>query len=120
MQVLLLYSSKMLYMFQTGFLSVIRSSKLHIQRQSFVRRSTALGQQQVAVERLTGLNKLTKVASCWLYSENSVTVRNVVCKYKNLSFWFNDWSLIGNLAHDFDAPSRQYTVVTRTLCYRIS
>ena len=32
-----IYFCKMLYMFQTGFPSIIRSTKLHIQRQAFVR-----------------------------------------------------------------------------------
>ena len=32
-----IYFCKTLYMFQTVFLSIIRSSKLHIQRQAFVR-----------------------------------------------------------------------------------
>jgi len=32
-----IYFCKMLYMFQTAFLSIIRISKLHIQRQAFVR-----------------------------------------------------------------------------------
>ena len=34
------YSYKTLYMFQTGFPSIIGSSKLHIQRQAFVRPAT--------------------------------------------------------------------------------
>ena len=34
---LFIYSCKTLYMFQTGFPSIVRSSKLHIQRQAFVR-----------------------------------------------------------------------------------
>ena len=32
-----IYFCKMLYMFQKGFPSIIRTSKLHIQRQVFVR-----------------------------------------------------------------------------------
>ena len=32
-----IYFCKTLYMFQTGFPSIIRSSKLHIRRQAFVR-----------------------------------------------------------------------------------
>ena len=32
-----IYFCKMLYMFQTGFPSIIRNPKLHIQRQVFVR-----------------------------------------------------------------------------------
>jgi hypothetical protein len=36
MQLFLIYFYKTLYMFQTGFPSIIRSSKLHIQRQAFV------------------------------------------------------------------------------------
>ena len=48
------YSCKTLYMFQTGFPSIIRSTKLHIQRQVFVRpillpAGSRPGQQQVAV-----------------------------------------------------------------------
>ena len=37
MQLFTNYFCKTLYMFQTGFPSIIRSSKLHIQRQVFVR-----------------------------------------------------------------------------------
>ena len=49
-----IYFCKTLYMFQTVFPSIIRSSKLHIQRQVFVRplllpAASLEGQQQVAV-----------------------------------------------------------------------
>jgi len=49
-----IYFCKTLYMFQTGFLTIIRSSKLHIQRQVFVRplllpAASLARQQQVAV-----------------------------------------------------------------------
>jgi len=33
----IIYSCKTLYMFQTVFLSIIRSSKLHIQQQAYVK-----------------------------------------------------------------------------------
>ena len=87
-------------MFQTVFPSITRSSKLHIQRQVFIRpillpaASQASGRQQYwsdkyvtlyvqfcapgngrkdrlkRVECLTEINKLRNVASCWLYSAN--------------------------------------------------
>ena len=37
-----IYFCKTLYMIQTGFPSIIRSSKLHIQRQVFVRPAASL------------------------------------------------------------------------------
>ena len=60
-------------MFQTVFPSIIRSSKLHIQRQVFVRPKLlpAAGLAGMEhVERLTEINKLRNVASCWFYSAN--------------------------------------------------
>jgi len=68
---------KTFYMFQTVFPSIIRSSKLHIQRQVFVRPAASReapddGRKNRLkhVERLTEINKLWNVASCWLYSAN--------------------------------------------------
>ena len=76
-------------MFQMIFPSIVKYSKLHIQRQAFVRpilqqwsgKCLTLYVQFSApdngwktrlkhVERLTETNKLRKVASFWLYSEN--------------------------------------------------
>jgi len=58
-----IYFCKTLYMFQTVFSSIIRSSKLHIQRQVFVRpqfRAPDDGRKNRLkhVERLTEINKL--------------------------------------------------------------
>ena len=93
-----IYFCKTLYMFQTCFPSIIRSSKLHIQRQVAVRpiplpagspvrlaagstigltlymqfwatddgRKTRLKH----VQRVTEINNLWDVASCWLHSAN--------------------------------------------------
>ena len=52
-----LYFCKTLYMFQTVFPSIVRSSKLHIQHQVFA-------------EHLTEINKLRNAAFCWFYSAN--------------------------------------------------
>ena len=88
-----IYFCKTLYMFQTGFPSIIRSSKLYIQRQVFVRplllpaasparlaagNSNGLtlyvqfwapddgGKNRLKhVQRLTEINKLWNAASCW-------------------------------------------------------
>jgi len=85
-------------MFQTGFPPIIRSSKLHIQRQAFVRplllpaaslarlaAGSSIGVTLYVqfwapddgrknflkhVQRLTEINKLWNIASCWLYSAN--------------------------------------------------
>ena len=82
-----IYFCKTLYMFQTGFLSIIKSSKLHIQRQV-----PYLSDQYLAlyvqfwapddgrktrlkhVERLTEINKLWNFATCWLYSANILAI----------------------------------------------
>ena len=68
-----IYFCKTLYVFRTGFTSIIRSSKLHIQRQVLVW-PLLLPAASLArlkhVERLTEINKLWNVASCWLYSAN--------------------------------------------------
>jgi len=91
-----IYFCKTLYMFQTVFPSIIRSSKLHIQRQAFVRllllpaaslASLATGSSNSLyvqfwapddgrktrlkhVERLTEKNKLKNISSSSLYSAN--------------------------------------------------
>jgi len=96
-----IYFCKTLYMFQRGFPSIIGSSKLHIQRQVFVRllllpaaslarlaagSSNGLYVQFCApddgrknrlkhVERLTEINKLWSIDSCWLYFENILAMR---------------------------------------------
>jgi len=72
-----LFISKMLYVFQTVFLSIIRSSKLHIQHQVLVR---PLYEQFWAPDdgrknRLKHaehpeINKLWNITTCWLYSAN--------------------------------------------------
>ena len=90
----------MLYMFQTVFVSIIRSSKLHIQRPVFVRplllpaailfrlvAGSSIGltlyvqfwapddwrkNRLKHVEQLTEINKLWNVSSCWLYSVNII------------------------------------------------
>jgi hypothetical protein len=82
-------------MFQTVFPSIIRSSKLHIQRQAFVRPILPPAQQYRSdkcltlyvqfwapddgrknrlkhVERCTEINRLWNVASCWLHSANLI------------------------------------------------
>jgi len=56
-------------MFQTVLPSIIRSSKLHIQRQVFVR-PILLPAASLAVEFLTEINELRNVTSCWLCSVN--------------------------------------------------
>ena len=97
MQRFTVYFSKTLYMFQTVFPSIIRSSKLHIQRQVFVRpilhywsdKYLTLYVQFWApdggrknrlkhVERLTEINKLWNVASCWLYSANILAMHGTM------------------------------------------
>jgi len=69
-----LYST--LYMFQTVFLSITRSSKLHIQPQVFVRQillPAARRKNRIKhAQFLTEINKLWNVASYWLYSENTM------------------------------------------------
>ena len=91
-----IYFCKTLYMFQTGFPSIISNSKLHMQLHVFVRpillpaanlarlaagSSIGLYVQFWApddgrknrlkhVQRLTEINKLWNVASCWLYCAN--------------------------------------------------
>jgi len=76
-------------MFQTGFPSTIRSSKLHIQRQVFVRpipdavcavlsSDDGWKAHLKHVEHLTEINKLCNVASCWLYSVNIVEMHRPV------------------------------------------
>ena len=102
-------------MFRTVFPPIIRSSKLHIKLQVFVKQYRYLplawpGQQQVAVTvwqmpdavymqfwapddgrktrlkhvyRLTEINKLRIIGSCWLYSANILAMHgpmNVKCK----------------------------------------
>ena len=100
-----IYFCKTLYMFQKVFPSIIRSSKLHIQRQVFVRplKLPAAGLARLAagssnglrlyvqfwapddgrkyrlkhVQRLTEINKSWKVASCWLYSANFLLLSKI-------------------------------------------
>jgi len=66
-------------MFQTVFPSIIRRSKLHIQRQALVRplllpAASLAGMEQKYIN-------LRKVSSRWLYSEN---VNGLVFKYLTL------------------------------------
>jgi len=63
-----IYFCKTLYMFQTVIPSIIRSSKLHIQCQVFVR--PLLLPAASSRYRLTKINKLWNFASFWLYTEN--------------------------------------------------
>jgi len=118
-----IYFCKTLYMFQTCFPSIIRSSKLHIQRQvadrpiplpagSPVRLAAGstigltLYMQFWApddgrknhlkhVERLTEINKLWNVASCWLYSANTLAMHgpmNVKFACGTRSSFWQRWS----------------------------
>ena len=96
-----IYFCKTLYMFLTGFPSIIRSSKLHIQRQVFVRPlllpaasslyvqfwapDDGLKNRLKHVQRLTEINKLRNVASCWLYSANILTMHGLM----NVKLWFS-------------------------------
>jgi len=50
-----IYFCKTLYVFQTGFPSIIRSSKLHIQRQAFVRQFPAASLTRLAASSSIGL-----------------------------------------------------------------
>ena len=73
---------KTLCMFQTGFPSIIRNSKMHIQHQAFVRPillpASSLTSQLLMMDGKTVWNMQSilqgiffwKVASCWLYSAN--------------------------------------------------
>jgi len=98
LNLLRIYFCKTLFMFQTGFSSIIRSSKLHIQLQVFVRpiplpaaslarlaAGSGIGLTLYVqfwapvggrknclkhVECLTEINKLRNMAYYWLYSEN--------------------------------------------------
>ena len=105
-------------MFQKVFPSFIRSSKLHIQRQIFVRplllpaaslarlaagSSNGLYVQFWApddgrktrlkhVERLTEINKLWNFATCWLYSENNLDLIGLVFMKINI------WTFLENLS----------------------
>jgi len=70
-----IYFCQTLYMFQTVFPSIIRSSKLHIQRQVFVRplllpAASLDGQQQVAVLVWQIPNTVRAVLSSWWWTEN--------------------------------------------------
>jgi hypothetical protein len=79
-------------MFQTVFPSIIRSSKLHIQRQVFVRPILLPAASLVRlaaglkhIQRLTEISKLRNVASCWLYAANILAMHgpmNVKLKKK--------------------------------------
>ena len=100
-------------MFQTVFPSIIRSSKLHIQRQAFVRpillcrwqyrsdKCLTLCVQFWApddgrknrlkhVKRCTEINRLWNVASCWLHSANILATHgpvNVLIRFENKRTW---------------------------------
>jgi len=131
-------------MFQTGF-----PSKLHIQRQVFVRpivlpatRLTRVaagssigltnawrcmcsfellmmdGKNRLKhVQRLTEINKLRKVASCWLYSENRLHLltRAVSC------YWWKDytWATLikFNSIHAAERDTAHFANSVRTACY---
>ena len=98
-----IYFCKTLCMFQTCFPAIIKSKKLHIQRQAFVRpllqersdKYLTLYVQFCALddgrktrlkhaERLTEINKLRSVASCWLYSDNILAMHGPM----NVKFCF--------------------------------
>jgi len=70
-----IYFCKTMYMFQPVFPPIIRSSKLHIQRQVFFRPILLPGDRVKHVERRTEINKLRNVAPCWLYSANILAMR---------------------------------------------
>ena len=102
MQRFTIYLGRILYMLRTGFPSIIGSSKLHIQRQVFVRplllpaaslagltADSSIGLTLYVqfwasddgrkirlkhVQRRTEINKLWNVASCWLYSANILAI----------------------------------------------
>ena len=92
-----IYYCKTLYMFQTVFPSIIRSSKLNKQRQVFVWPipdvvcavfSSCWWRKNLLkhVERLKEINKLRKVTSCWLYSANILAMHGPMnVKYKPAS-----------------------------------
>ena len=81
-----IYFCKTLYIFQAVFPSIIRSSKLRIKLQVFVgpillpaASLTRLAAGSIIglkhVERLTEINKLLNVVSCWLHSVNILAMR---------------------------------------------
>jgi len=106
MQRFTIYFCKTLFMFQTVFPPIIRSSKLHIQRQVFDRpillpaaslarlaAGSSIGLTLYVqfwapddgrknhlkhVERLTEINKLWNFAFCWLYSANILAIHGPV------------------------------------------
>ena len=110
-----IYFCKTLYIFQTIFPSIIRSSKLHIQRQVFVGPlllpAASLAGMELQywsdkhltlcvqfsapddgrknrlkhVERLTEINILWNVASCWLYSANILAMHGPNVQNMNIS-----------------------------------
>ena len=98
-------------MFQTVFPSIIRSSKLHIQHQAFVR------QLQLPAASLD--------ASCWLYSENILVMHgpmnvkfnvNGFTQYEYVKVWANDCafffvSIDGIHPQILDSPSENRTAV---------
>jgi len=105
MQRFTIYFCKTLYMFQTVFLSIIRSSKLHIQRQVFFRLIPDAVCAVLSswwwteknrlkhVEHLTETNKLWNVASCWLYSANILAMHgptNFKCEINRPCSLLND------------------------------
>jgi hypothetical protein len=68
-------------MFQTGFLSISRSSKLNIQRQVFVRPIL------LPAASLAGMVSLAAGSSCWLHSANILALHGTV-NVKSISMGF--------------------------------
>ena len=82
-------------MFQTVFLSVIRSTKLHIQRQSCLTLYVQLcapddGRKNRLkhAEGLTEINKIEKRCICWLYSENILAMHGTMNVKKKCQILF--------------------------------
>jgi len=83
-----IYFYKTLYMFQTVFPSIIRSSKLNIERQVFVRPITDAvcsvlsswwwTENPSETWKASYRNKLWNVISFWLYSSNILTIHGLV------------------------------------------
>jgi len=100
-----IYFCKTLYMFQAVFPSIIRSSKLHIQRQVLVWQIPDAVCAVLSfwwwteknrlkhVERLREINKLWNVASCWLYSANILAMHGPMSVKK---WCLNSFYLTGN------------------------
>jgi len=74
-----IYFCKTLYMFQTVFPSIIRSSNVQFWAPDDERKNSLKH-----VERLTEINKLRNLASCWLYSENMLVMHgHMNVKYRD-------------------------------------